>query len=157
MLTAAGLKLATAESCTGGLISTAMCATENSGEFYTSGFTTFTNSAKQQILGVAQQTLETFTAVSQETVTEMAKGAKQVSAEDIGLSVSGYAGPEGGEDGTPAGTVWFGWYFSDNVKHAEVCHFDGDCEQVITQAAEFALKRLAQLVEEWHLSGALSS
>lgn len=104
-----GLRLATAESCTGGLITYMLCATEDTTAFYSSGFITYTNEAKQRMLGVSAETLRLYTAVSEQTVHEMAAGARERSGEDVSLSVSGYAGPDGGEDGTPPGTVWFGW------------------------------------------------
>ncbi|MEB5921613.1 2-oxo-tetronate isomerase [Franconibacter daqui] len=147
-LRAKGLKLATAESCTGGLIAYSLCATGDTTDFFSSGFTTYTNKAKQNMLGVSEETLRLYTAVSEQTVKEMAQGARDRSGEDVSLSVSGYAGPDGGEDGTPAGTVWFGWALNDGRLVAEKRHFNGDPKTVIDQAAAFALERLIELLKE---------
>ncbi|EOC1325271.1 CinA family protein [Cronobacter dublinensis] len=143
-----GLRLATAESCTGGLITYTLCATEDTTAFYSSGFITYTNEAKQRMLGVKEETLRLYTAVSEQTVHEMAAGARERSGEDISLSVSGYAGPSGGEDGTPPGTVWFGWGMPGLETVAEKRHFNGDPKTVIDQAAVFALERLVELLKE---------
>lgn len=141
-------RLATAESCTGGLISTALCATEDSGDFYSGGLVTYTNRAKEKLLHVRKETLENYTAVSRETVREMATGALRVSEEDVSLSVSGYAGPEGGADGTPAGTVWFAWCILDNVIETKSKKFRGSKEEVINQAACYALKELILIIKK---------
>lgn len=142
-----GLRLATAESCTGGLITYTLCATEDTTAFYSSGFITYTNEAKQRMLGVKEETLRLYTAVSEQTVHEMAAGARARSGEDVSLSVSGYAGPSGGEDGTPPGTVWFGWGMPGQETVAEKRHFNGDPKTVIDQAAVFALERLVELLK----------
>lgn len=147
-LRAKGLKLATAESCTGGLIGYSLCAAGDTTDFFSSGFTTYTDKAKHRMLGVSEETLRLYTAVSEQTVKEMAAGARERSGEDVSLSVSGYAGPDGGEDGTPAGTVWFGWGLNDGSIVAEKKHFNGDPKTVVEQAAAFALERLVELLEE---------
>ncbi|WP_410013918.1 CinA family protein [Sodalis sp. C49] len=141
------LILTTAESCTAGLVAMALCAVGGSGDFFTRGFITYTDRAKHEVLRVGWHALETYTAVSEQVVKEMAAGALQVAGEDIALSVSGYAGPEDGPDGTPAGTIWFGWVTPDNKVHAQVKRFSGDCEAVIEQAAVFALVRMRELLQ----------
>ncbi|GLR07693.1 competence protein ComA [Mixta theicola] len=148
MLTAAKVKLATAESCTGGLVSMSMCSASSSADYFSSGFVTYTNEAKMRLLKVDERTLEKFTAVSQPTAREMAAGAKAQSGEAVSLSVTGYAGPDDGPDGTPAGTIWFGWGLPDGTIKAEMKHFSGDSESVINQAALFALTRLMALLKE---------
>ncbi|MBU9808474.1 CinA family protein [Rahnella perminowiae] len=140
------LTLASAESCTAGMVGMALCAASEGGVPYASGFITYDDRAKNQLLHVSTDTLAKFTAVSAQTVKEMAKGASEMAGTDTGLSVSGYAGPEGGEDGTPAGTVWFGWYLGPGKQRQEVRHFDGDSEAVLLQASIFALEKLAALL-----------
>ena len=108
-LTDAGLRLTTAESCTGGKLSVALCAEENTADFYDVGLVVFSDAAKARILGVRPETLERYTAVSEQTVTEMAASIRDIAQADISIAISGYAGPEGGDDGTAAGTVCFAW------------------------------------------------
>ncbi|WP_447867669.1 CinA family protein [Rahnella bonaserana] len=146
VLKANSLNLATAESCTAGLISMTLCAASEGGANYSSGFVTYDNTAKSIMLGVKPETLSQYTAVSAQAVREMAQGANRVAKTLVALSVSGYAGPEGGEDGTPAGTIWFGWAFSTERAITEVKHFEGDCEEVIRQAALYSLTRLTSLL-----------
>ncbi|EOX0065521.1 nicotinamide-nucleotide amidohydrolase family protein [Shigella flexneri] len=114
------LRLTTAESCTGGKLASALCAAEDTPKFYGAGFVTFTDQAKMKILSVSQQSLERYSAVS-------------------------YGGPEGGEDGTPAGTVWFAWHIKGQ-NYTAVMHFAGDCETVLALAVRFALAQLLQLL-----------
>jgi nicotinamide-nucleotide amidase len=76
----------------------------------------------------------------------MAQGANRAAKTQVALSVSGYSGPQGGDDGTPAGTIWFAWAFGTERVIAEVRHFEGECEEVIRQAALFSLERLASLL-----------
>lgn len=140
-LTARCLRLAIAESCTGGKLASALCAEEDTPEFFGIGYVTFTNAAKKKVLGVRHSTLERYTAVSEATAKEMAEGARQRSGEDIALAITGYGGPQGGEDGTPAGTVWFAWSFADRTE-TSVVHFDGECEAVLNQAVRYALAGL---------------
>lgn len=146
VLKAKNLNLATAESCTAGLIGMTLCAASEGGANYSSGFVTYDNTAKTTMLGVKPETLSQYTAVSAQAVREMAQGANRVAKTQVALSVSGYAGPEGGEDGTPAGTIWFGWVFGLERAITEVKHFDGDCEEVIRQTALHSLKRLKSLL-----------
>lgn len=94
-LTDLGLRLTTAESCTGGKLSVALCAEENTAEFYDVGLVVFSDEAKMRILGVRPETLERFTAVSEQTVTEMAASIRDIAQADISIAISGYAGPEG--------------------------------------------------------------
>ncbi|MBA2816274.1 CinA family protein [Candidatus Pantoea persica] len=129
-------RLVTAESCTAGLISMTLTAVENSGNFYTSGFVTYSDNAKSQLLGVRPETFEAHTAVSEQT------------AREVSLSITGYAGPDSGEDGTPAGTIWFGWALPDGSIVAEMRHFEGDPKSVMEQGAQFALARLDVLLRD---------
>ncbi|WLI78715.1 2-oxo-tetronate isomerase [Kosakonia sp. H02] len=143
-----GLRVATAESCTGGQIATALCACESTPDFYGCGFITFTDEAKSTLLHVKAQTLARWTAVSEQTATEMAQGACDVSHEPVSIAVTGYTGPDGGEDGTPAGTVWFGWGLPGRAPVTSKCHFDGDTKSVIEQAVKYALAALIVLLND---------
>lgn len=142
ILLSSGLHLTTAESCTAGLISMTLAAVESSGDFYTSGFVTYSENAKIRLLGVHPDTLKQHTAVSEQTAREMVQGACARSGEPVGLSITGYAGPDGGEDGTPAGTIWFGWVLPDGRDEAEWHQFSGDPKSVMEQGTQFALEGL---------------
>lgn len=127
------LRLTTAESCTGGKLASALCAAEDTPKFYGAGFVTFTDQAKMKILSVSQQSLERYSAVSEKVAAEMATGAIERADADVSIAITGYGGPEGGEDGTPAGTVWFAWHIKGQT-YTAVMHFAGDCETVLAQA-----------------------
>lgn len=148
VLTEKHLQLATAESCTGGQIATTLCAADNASAFYGCGFVTCTDQAKIRLLAVNSETITACTAVSEQVVTEMATGAMQHSGADVSLAVNGYAGPEGGSDGAPVGTVWFAWAVSDDEMHTRVKQFEGDSEAIIKQATNYALGALIKLLAE---------
>ncbi|MCF7098940.1 nicotinamide-nucleotide amidohydrolase family protein, partial [Klebsiella variicola] len=93
------LRLTTAESCTGGSLAAALCAEADTAAFYDIGLITFSDRAKQQLLDVNASTLEKYSAVSRQTVEEMSTGALARSGADISIAISGYAGPDGGDDG----------------------------------------------------------
>lgn len=141
------LRLATAESCTAGLISTALGAASGSSEFFTTGIVTYTDTAKHRILKVRKESLQIHSAVSEQVVREMASGTKHISGEAVSLAITGYAGPDGGEDGTPAGTVWFAWGLPEQQLFSCVKLFTGAPEDVIHAAALFAMSRLTTLLE----------
>ena len=105
---ARGMMIATAESCTGGLIIGALTDIAGSSDVVDRGFVTYSNQAKQDMLGVSEDTLTAHGAVSAETATEMAAGALVRSGADLAISVTGVAGPGGGSDEKPVGLVWFG-------------------------------------------------
>ena len=148
LLLSSGLHLATAESCTAGLISMTLAAVESSGDFYTSGFVTYSDNAKIRLLGVHPATLKQHTAVSEQTAREMVQGACARSGEPVGLSITGYAGPDGGEDGTPAGTIWFGWVLPEGRYEAECHRFSGDPKSVMEQGTQFALEGLIRRLQQ---------
>jgi PncC family amidohydrolase len=141
-----GLRLAVAESCTGGLIGHRITNVPGSSTYFIGGVISYANEAKVRLLGVHWGTLEEFGAVSQETVLEMARGVRSLLAADIGLAVSGIAGPGGGTPGKPVGTVWIGLSAPDH-EQAWSYRFEGDRVQIKEQAAEGALRRLADYLD----------
>lgn len=141
------LLLTTAESCTGGHIASTLCAAGDTPSFYGTGFVTFNDDAKKTVLGVSPDTIDKYTAVSSQTVSEMSTGALRCAGAEVSLAVSGYAGPEGGEDGTPAGTVWFAWQLPEAKIYVKSAHFKGDCESVIMQATDYALTEMLALLK----------
>ncbi len=102
------LSVAAAESCTGGLIGKRITDVSGASKVFKGGCVTYVNEIKETLLGVSHETLEKYTAVSEQTAAEMARGVREKLSADIGISATGYAGPEGGEDGSPVGTVYIG-------------------------------------------------
>ena len=133
--------VACAESCTGGGLAFALTAVAGSSDWFEQAFTTYSNSAKQSLLGVSEYTLQQHGAVSAQCVEEMAQGVRTRSAAAIGVSTSGIAGPGGGSADKPVGTVWFG--LADASQTISVCQcFEGDRAQVRQQAIKYALELL---------------
>lgn len=137
-----GWTAATAESCTGGWI--AKCITDISGSsaWFDRGFVTYSNTAKQEMLGVDAALLEAEGAISKATVAAMVRGALEHSQADIAVAVSGIAGPGGGRPGKPVGTVCFAWELRDGLQRIVTCHFEGDRDTVRQQAVSHALQGL---------------
>lgn len=142
-----GYTVTCAESCTGGLLAAELTRLPGSSAWFDMGFTTYSNEAKQQLVGVHTDTLSMFGAVSEETVREMALGALLAAKADFSLSISGIAGPDGGSETKPVGTVWFGLATKQRIFAAKQ-HFNGDREEVRQQAVDFALGWLLEMVEE---------
>ncbi len=138
--------VAVAESCTGGWIAKVLTDLAGCSAWFDRGFVTYTNEAKHQMLGVSIKTIETFGAVSEETVHEMVLGVLNNSPARYSLAVSGIAGPSGAAEGKPVGTVWFGWAIRDEEVVAECCCFEGDREAVRRQAVVYSLRRLVEIV-----------
>lgn len=147
-LIARGWRLTTAESCTGGNLAVALCAQADTAAFYDTGVVTFSDEAKRNVLQVRAETLAVHSAVSETCVQEMSSGILALAGADIAIAVSGYAGPEGGEDGTPAGTVWFAWNFRGQTETKRMC-FAGDCETVVAKAVRYALAALSEKLAHW--------
>ncbi|MDB4257915.1 competence/damage-inducible protein A [bacterium] len=122
LLTRTGKAITTAESCTGGLIASRITDVSGASAAFTHGFVTYSNEAKQQLIGVKAETLEAHGAVSEEVAGEMAAGALQVSGADIAVSITGIAGPTGGTEEKPVGTVCFGIATSKGVETYRECH-----------------------------------
>ncbi len=144
-----GWMLATAESCTGGWIAQVSTAISGSSEWFERGFVTYSNTAKQEMLGVRAETLIQHGAVSEATVREMAAGALAASRAQVAVAVSGIAGPSGGSAEKPVGTVWIAWAVVAGVGTGVVAtryHFTGDRQairaKIVQQALEGILERV---------------
>ena len=135
------MKLATAESCTGGLIASHITDVAGSSEYFLGGVTAYAYEAKVALLGVSWDTLKTYGAVSRETVIEMARGVNKVLNADIAISVSGIAGSGGGLPDKPVGTVWVALVAPDS-EWTRLFHFDGNRVQNKSSAADAALQFL---------------
>jgi PncC family amidohydrolase len=133
-----GLKLATAESCTGGLIANRITNVPGSSDYFLGGIVAYAYEAKVALLKVSWETLKTYGAVSRETVLEMARGARKALGADLAISVSGIAGPGGGLPDKPVGTTWFGLSGTEG-ESAYLHHFNGDRLQNKSFAADTAL------------------
>ncbi len=141
-----GLKLAVAESCTGGLIGHRITNVPGSSEYFTGGVIAYAYEAKVNLLAVSWDTLKAYGAVSRETVLEMAAGARRSLQADIAVSVSGIAGPGGGMPGKPVGTVWVGLAALQG-QWARLFCFQGDREQIKAKASEAALTLLLDYLQ----------
>lgn len=141
-LTARGWLMATAESCTGGWI--AKCCTDRAGssDWFESGVVSYSNRAKQDLLGVSGGTLARAGAVSREAALEMAEGVQRRTGTQAAVAVTGIAGPDGGSADKPVGTVWFGWALAGRSAEAERLVFAGDREAVRRQTVAHALQGL---------------
>ena len=138
-LKAAGAQLVTAESCTGGWVAQAVTAIAGSSSWFERGFVTYSNAAKQELLGVRKETLEAHGAVSEETAREMADGALKKSKGTIALAVTGVAGPGGGTREKPVGMVCFAWADGKKLR-SETRRFSGDRDSVRRQSVLRALQ-----------------
>ena len=146
-LMAQGLKMATAESCTGGWIAQQATAVSGSSEWFDCGFVSYSNEAKQTMLGVQKETLRAHGAVSEAVVIEMARGAIAGSRAGIAVAVSGVAGPSGGTKDKPVGMVWVAWARADGVAHSHCFHFSGNRQQVRWKTVEAAFEGILALLK----------
>ena len=145
-----GKTVTTAESCTGGWIAKALTDVAGSSACFAYGIVSYSNGAKESLLGVAKQTLVDNGAVSEATVAAMASGALSLSGADMSVAVSGVAGPGGGSDEKPVGTVCFAWASRDAGHSAvatEVKHFSGDRDSVRSQTVEHALAGIQERLQ----------
>jgi nicotinamide-nucleotide amidase len=138
-------RVATAESCTGGWIAKALTDVAGSSQWFESGIVAYSNAAKDALLGVSSDLLARSGAVSEEVVRSMAEGARAQLGVDLAVAVSGIAGPDGGSEDKPVGTVWFAWA-APGATTAERRIFAGDREAVRRQSVAVALERLLALV-----------
>ncbi|MGL4409853.1 MAG: CinA family protein [Zoogloea sp.] len=135
-------RLATAESCTGGWVAQVVTAIAGSSAWFDGGFVTYSNEAKQRLLGVPSITLARHGAVSEATTAAMVRGTLERCGTELALSISGIAGPGGGSPTKPVGTVCFGWGKAGEAPRTATCHFKGDRESVRRQAVIHALETL---------------
>ena len=141
------LKVATAESCTGGMIAAALTELPGASDWFDRGFVTYNNTAKHEMLGVSQSILEKYGAVSNDCVAQMVAGALKNSNAQVAVAVSGIAGPGGEEPGKPVGTVFLGWGLKDEMPNIIRFHFEGDRQQVREQCVEEAVNGLLDLLK----------
>ncbi len=141
------LTIAVAESCTGGLIGHMITSIPGSSAYFMGGIISYSNQAKCDLLGVSPHTLQQFGAVSGETAREMAKGVKERFITDMGLSVTGIAGPDGGSKEKPVGTVYMGFAFERNEPVSIRYLFKGDRLQIKQQTAETAIENIRRYLD----------
>lgn len=147
-LRARGMRVATAESCTGGWLAKSLTDLAGSSDWFEYGFVTYGDNAKLRLLGVSPQTLAAHGAVSQAVAEQMATGARLASGAEVAVAVTGIAGPSGGSTAKPVGTVWFAWSGPGPVLASASGRFSGDRAAVRRQAVAAALEGLlARLAE----------
>ncbi|MCU7834408.1 MAG: CinA family protein [gamma proteobacterium symbiont of Taylorina sp.] len=147
------VQLVTAESCTGGLVAKMITDLAGSSQWFDRGFVTYSNLAKEQMIGVDADIIKLWGAVSEPVAIAMAKGALEHSIAHYALSITGIAGPDGGSEKKPVGTVCFAWAFQDKVTNqlksiSMTKQFPGDREAVRNQSADFSLHKLYQLIQK---------
>ena len=141
-----GYTITTAESCTGGLLAGRILNVSGASAVYNEGHITYSNEAKERLLGVSHDTLEQFGAVSEQTAAEMALGAARVASANVGLSTTGIAGPSGGTPEKPVGLVYVGCCIDGDVTVKE-CRFFGNREENRNAAVEAVLELLIDELE----------
>jgi nicotinamide-nucleotide amidase len=142
------LVLVTAESCTGGWIAKALTDLSGSSAWFDGGIVSYSNAAKESLLGVRRETLERTGAVSQETALEMVSGVLDRFGAGVAVAVTGIAGPTGGSPEKPVGTVWIGWKRRGLEARARLFHFDGDREAVRRQTVAAALSGIREMLTD---------
>jgi nicotinamide-nucleotide amidase len=145
-LSAQGLQMVTAESCTGGWIAQTATAIQGSSGWFERGYVTYSNRAKMEILGVSEEIIVAHGAVSGQTAGAMAAGAIRAAKVDIAVAVTGVAGPDGGTDEKPVGTVWFGWCRAESDPVTKLVRFDGDRHHIRAQTVAVALVGLCDMI-----------
>jgi len=147
ILLARGWRLATVESCTGGWISQTVTSLAGSSDWFECGLVTYSNTSKASLAGVAGSLISRYGAVSAEVAEAMASGALERTDASVALSVTGIAGPGGGSEEKPVGTVYMAWQFPGRNAVSERFHFHGDREAVRRQTVATALSELARLAQ----------
>ncbi len=137
------LHVTTAESCTGGLIAGPLVNAAGASAVLNEGYVTYSNEAKERLLGVSHETLETYGAVSEQTAKEMAKGAAKAANAEAALSATGIAGPGGGTEDKPVGLVYIGCYLNGKITVKE-CRFHGNRMENRVHTVETALEMLKE-------------
>lgn len=146
-LTAGGLTLATAESCTGGGLSYSLTSVPGSSAWFERGYVTYSNAAKVEMLGVKQNTLDEYGAVSEQTAQEMAENTLRLSHTHFSIAITGIAGPDGGSPEKPVGTVWIAWSGKHFNTVAQRYVFNGDRQDVRLASMAKALEELLRLIK----------
>ena len=150
LLIAKGWKLSLAESCTGGLVCTTLTELSGSSEWFERGYITYSNKAKTDCLGVPAELIEYYGAVSEPVAKAMAQGAQRNAGANVGVSITGIAGPTGGTTEKPVGTVCFGWTIPNTagepVTTCQTKLFSGDRQAIRQQANEYVLASLVLLI-----------
>ncbi len=147
LLSSNNFTLATAESCTGGMISERITSVPGASNYFLASCVTYSNESKIKILGVCKETLMQYGAVSVETAAEMASGIRKVTGADIGLSTTGIAGPGGGTELKPVGTVCFGIdYNGQIITKKEI--FKGDRDSIRKQSCDYVLNLLIDIIDD---------
>lgn len=141
-----GVRVATAESCTGGGVAEAITRISGSSEWFERGFVTYTDIAKEEMLGVARATLQAHGAVSEEVASEMAAGALAHSGAEASVAITGIAGPTGGTPTKPVGLVWFAWTHRGGPVQCRRFVFRGDRDAVRRQSVALALRGIIDLL-----------
>jgi len=139
--------IATAESCTGGWVAKILTDIAGSSSAFDRGYVTYSNTAKIEMLGVSTETLEKNGAVSEATAAEMATGVVNLSQADIAVSITGIAGPSGGSDEKPVGTVCFGWATLEGDIRTETMYFDGDRNAIRLQSVQYCLQKAIEIIQ----------
>lgn len=147
LLTKKNMRLVTAESCTGGMIASAVTDRSGSSAIFERGFVTYSNEAKIEDLGVKSETIETHGAVAIETAREMVTGALKNSHADVAVAVTGIAGPNGGTDEKPVGLVYIAVALQNLEPIVTKNNFDGDRESIRQQTLEKALEQLIDMLD----------
>lgn len=148
LLKSKSIMVVTAESCTGGLLSSALTHKSGASQYFDRGFITYSNAAKHEQLEVPQNVLNDFGAVSSQTAELMATGALKNSNAGIAISITGIAGPEGGTVEKPVGTVFFGYAIKDGISGSIEHALEGNRTQIQTSAVTQALKTLIKTLEQ---------
>jgi nicotinamide-nucleotide amidase len=140
------MKLSAAESCTGGWLSKVVTEVPGCSDWFDCSFVAYSYEAKEGMLGVNRVTLETFGAVSRETVVEMVRGALSKSRANVAVAITGIAGPSGGTPGKPVGTVWLAWGRGHHPPVTEMVHLDGDRDAIRRQTVAVAFAGLQKIL-----------
>jgi len=150
LLVERGLKVTCAESCTGGKIASMLTEVAGASQVFEAGFVTYANNIKHDVLGVTEASLEQYGAVSEAVVREMLGGALRISGADLGVAVSGIAGPAGGTADKPVGTVWLAWGSANNM-HAYEFYFPGNrlfFQKIVAALALDLIRRELLVIDE---------
>ncbi|HEY2567496.1 MAG TPA: CinA family protein [Candidatus Aquirickettsiella sp.] len=141
------LQLATAESCTGGQLAQTITSVPGASKWFERGFITYSNLSKQEMLGVDASFLSQYGPVSEEIVLAMANGALNKSPANVSIAITGIAGPDGGTEKLPIGTIWTAWIRKNVFSKTECQHYSGDRLIIRYAAVEFALQTLLNLIK----------